>query len=306
METTVGVTSNSRLNSSQGAVSHNAMAGLSALFAVVLFSLTVPMSQVAMAVFTPEFIAFFRAGIAGLGSVCLMLFFKWELPNKQHFLKLAVAGAAVTLLFPYFLVKALSAFSPQDMGVMLAGIPLITALIAVFIFTEKTNKVFWISLVSGTGLLLHFSYSQSNNGFNVYAALMLLMAGLGYSLGGQVAKSIGGFRTICWMCIFYLPVSLFGLGYEAIENIHGFSYVYHKELLALLYLALLSQWIGFHFWYGAMAKIGIARAGQVQLLQPFFTVFFCVPLLGSALENQHLIYAGLITLTVAVTMKYRP
>jgi drug/metabolite transporter (DMT)-like permease len=281
------------------------MAGLSALFAVVLFSLTVPMSQMAMAVFSPEFITFFRAGGAGLGSVCLMLLFKWKLPNKQHCVKLVIAGMAVTLLFPYFLVKALSAFSPQNMGVMLAGIPLITALIAVFIFTEKTNKVFWFSLLSGTGLLLHFSYSQSQNGFNVYAVLMLLMAGLGYSLGGQVAKSIGGFKTICWMCIFYLPVSIFGLGYEAIENTHGFSFVYLKELLALLYLALLSQWIGFHFWYGAMAKIGIARAGQVQLLQPFFTLFFCVPLLGNSLESHHLFYAGLITLTVVLTMKYR-
>ena len=290
---------------SRPVVHGNWQARLSALFAVVLFSLTVPMSQLAMNVFSPEFIAFFRSGVAGFGSVCLMLLFKWRLPHRHHCLKLLIAGAAVTLLFPYFLVKALHVSSAQNMGVMLAGIPLITALMAVIMFAEKTNKVFWFSTLAGTCLLMHFSYTHSHGAFNIHAVLMLLMAGVGYTLGGQVAKSLGGFQTICWMCIFYLPVSVFGMGYEAIENARGFSMVYIKELLALLYLALMSQWIGFHFWYGAMAKIGIATAGQVQLLQPFFTLFFSVPLLGIALESSHLIYAGLITLTVALTMKYR-
>jgi drug/metabolite transporter (DMT)-like permease len=58
----------------------------------------------------------------------------------------------------------------------------------------------------------------------------------------------------------------------------------------------MSQWIGFHFWYGAMAKIGIARAGQIQLLQSFFILLFSVLLLGAALNAQQFIFAGLITL----------
>ena len=44
-----------------------------------------------------------------------------------------------------------------------------------------------------------------------------------------------------------------------------------KPWLALLYVALFSQWIGFFAWNAGMAMGGIARVSQVQLLQPFVT-----------------------------------
>ena len=49
------------------------------------------------------------------------------------------------------------------------------------------------------------------------------------------------------------------------------AHVALKPWLALLYVALFSQWIGFFAWNAGMAIGGIARVSQVQLLQPFFT-----------------------------------
>ena len=193
------------------------------------------------------------------------------------------------------------------MGVVLAAIPLLTACLATVLFKEKQNTLFWFSIVLGTGFLMLFFYQAQGLGVSWTVFIMLLAAALGYSLGGFVAKSLGGFQTICWMCILYLPFSLFAWGHEAASNVHTFNNwpLYWDSVLALLYVAILSQWLGFYFWYGAMANIGIAKAGQVQLLQPFFTLFFSVLLLGAALEAIHLAYAGLISLSVILCMKSR-
>lgn len=289
--------------------SHYTWAMAQALLAVVLFSLTAPLTQMALGAFTPEFIAFMRAALSGMGSLMLAGYFEWQLPSKRHCIKLIIAGSAVTLIFPYTLSVSLAQYQASDLGILLAGLPLITALMAAVLFKEKQNKVFWGCIVIGTGLLLAFTIGQSSASIRfsshwpVFA--MLVSAGVGYSVGGQVAKSIGGFKTICWMTIFYLPLSLLGVGFESVKHTHSFTYSHIDAILALLYLCFISQWIGFHFWYGAMAKVGISAAGQVQLLQPFFTLMFSVPLLGAVLNAEQFLFAGLITCTVVVAMKYR-
>ena len=282
---------------------------LSALFAVVLFSLTAPMSQIAMAVFSPEYITFMRAALAGVCSLMLAGYLEWQLPSRGNCFKLLLAGSAVTLIFPYTLNVSLTQYQASDLGIILAGIPLVTALLASIIFKEKQNTIFWCCILMGTALLVMFTISHSTQEISLLSHwsvfVMLIAAGIGYSVGGQVAKSIGGFKTICWMTIFYLPISLLGVGYETTQNAQFFSADHLAEVLALLYLCLVSQWIGFHFWYGAMAKVGISAAGQVQLLQPFFTLLFSAVILGTLLTLQQFIYAGLITLTVVIAMKYR-
>lgn len=282
---------------------------VSALFAVVLFSLTAPMSQVALTAFTPEFIAFMRAALAGVCSLMLAGYLEWQLPSKRHCIQILIAGSAVTLIFPYTLSVSLTQYQASDLGIILAGIPLVTALLASLIFKEKQNRVFWVCILVGSALLFLFTINQSENQISISTHgpvfLMLIAAGVGYSVGGQVAKSIGGFKTICWMTIFYLPIALLGVGYESANNSHGFSADNSDAILALLYLCIISQWIGFHFWYGAMAKVGIAAAGQVQLMQPFFTLLFSALLLGAVLILGQFVYAGLITCTVIISMKYR-
>lgn len=287
-----------------------------ALLAVILFSLTVPFTEIALVSFSPEAIAFTRSGIAGLGSLMMVLLMEmkdqWRLPNRRELMMLFPAGFVVCLVFPYFLSEALQTRSATDMGVLLAGIPLITALVASVFFKERHNKGFWLSALVGTGLLILFNlWSGSNLSGWVEALIIVMSAAIGYSLGGRVAQTLGGWQTICWMSILYLPVSLLGAGYfigvdarqlMAMEPAGQWD---THAIYALLYLALVSQWLGFHFWYGAMAEAGIARVGQVQLTQPFFTLIFAVWLLSENLYAYQVVFAALICLSVLFAIKHK-
>ncbi|MFT5594852.1 MAG: drug/metabolite transporter (DMT)-like permease [Oceanicoccus sp.] len=275
------------------------------LFAVIIFSLTAPLTTIALEAFSPAFIACMRAMIAGIGSIAMVWWFKWPLPKVKELVWLSVGGACVALIFPYALAKSLMHWQASEMGIVLAGLPLTTALIAVGLFKEKTTKQFWMSMLVGTQLLILFAYSQSNGVLHFSLFLMLLAAGLGYAIGGHVAKRLGGFQTICWMMVLYFPVSLFGAGYNAMENAAAFSVENIWPILALVYLAVMSQWVGFHFWYGSMVNIGITKTGQLQFLQPFFTLIFAVPLLGYSITWSHLVFAGLITGSVWLLRRSR-
>jgi len=302
MDVSVTSSSTSGLSTERGAVPYSGL--LNALVAVVLFSLTAPLTKIALVSFSPELIATSRALVAGVCSLFFIIAFGWRFPSKAELVGLLIGGACVTLVFPYAISLALSSWSASDMGVVLAAIPLITALIAAFVFKERHPWVFWLSVVVGAGLLMHFALKSGQAEAHLVVFIMLAAAGVGYAFGGNAAKTLGGWKTICWMTVLYSPVSALGFGYFAgadAENIEiSFS---SRALYALLYLMFISQWLGFHFWYDAMAKVGIAKAGQVQLLQPFFTLLFAVPLLGVDFEFNQFVYAGLISITVIFAIK---
>ncbi len=320
----------------------NTLGLINALVAVMLFSLTVPMTQIALGVFPAELTALLRSLVAGLCSLVLVLALRWRLPKGREWLGLIVGGAAVTLVFPYMLSLGLGRWSVSNMGVVLAGVPLVTALLGSLIFKERHPKMFWLSVLMGALILMHFAYQQSTgssqglsqglgqSAVHYSVIIMLLAAGVGYGFGGNVAKTLGGWQTICWMCVLYFPVSALVLGYYSFEGTFDWYAIWEAisglerglemgaqgsletgkgwnvaSVLAMVYLALVSQWLAFHFWYDAMAKVGIGRAGQVQLLQPFFTLLVSLPLLGVALQAQHFVYAALISVAVIVSLRFK-
>ena len=54
--------------------------------------------------------------------------------------------------------------------------------------------------------------------------------------------------------------------------------------LGFFYVAVFSQWLGFFAWYRGLALGGTVRVSQMQLLQPFLSMLFAVPILGEQLD----------------------
>jgi drug/metabolite transporter (DMT)-like permease len=65
------------------------------------------------------------------------------------------------------------------------------------------------------------------------------------------------------------------------------------------------MWIGFFAWYRGLALGGTMRVSQVQVLQPFLSMLFAVPLLGETLDPMTLAFA-LAVLAVVWLGKRQP
>ena len=70
--------------------------------------------------------------------------------------------------------------------------------------------------------------------------------------------------------------------------------------LGFAYVALISMWIGFFAWYRGLALGGTVRVSQVQLVQPFLSMLFSVPLLGESLDAITVGFAIAVIATVFI------
>jgi drug/metabolite transporter (DMT)-like permease len=110
--------------------------------------------------------------------------------------------------------------------------------------------------------------------------------------------------VICWALVLSAPFLLLPVGWLAWAH-----HAAHPEPLALKtwlafgYVTLFSQFIGFFAWYAGLAMGGIARVGQVQLLQIFFTMAFSALFFGEHVSAVTWIYATAVIVTVIVGRK---
>ena len=74
-------------------------------------------------------------------------------------------------------------------------------------------------------------------------------------------------------------------------------------LLSFLYTGLFSAFIGFFFWYRGIALGGVARVGQVQLLQPFLTLIGAYFLLGEPITLLNVVFAIAVLVVVLIGRK---
>ena len=73
--------------------------------------------------------------------------------------------------------------------------------------------------------------------------------------------------------------------------------------MGFAYVALVSMWIGFFAWYRGLALGGTVRVSQVQLVQPFLSMVFSVPLLGESLDLMTVGFAIAVITTVFIGKK---
>ena len=104
------------------------------------------------------------------------------------------------------------------------------------------------------------------------------------------------------MLVIALPVSIPAAALTMPADI---THVALKPWLALLYVALFSQWIGFFAWNAGMAMAGIARVSQMQLLQPFVTFALAAVFNGETITPQTVLFAAAVVATVAISTRTR-
>jgi len=66
------------------------------------------------------------------------------------------------------------------------------------------------------------------------------------------------------------------------------------------YVSVFSMWLGFFAWYRGLALGGTVRVSQVQLIQPFLSLLFAVPVLGEHLRPATLVFSLAVVATVFV------
>ena len=272
---------------------------------MAIFGGTLPATRIAVSAIDPLALTALRTAIAGLCSLALLMVLRLPLPPRALWPQLAIAMLCVSILFPFLMALGMQTVDASHGGVLLGILPIATALVAVVITHERPRPLFWIASLAGAALVIAFALRQGGGAFSagdVFLFAAVAVSSIGYALSGKLTAQMPGWEVISWVLVMALPISLPAAALTIPADI---TQIAIKPWLALLYVALFSQWIGFFAWNAGMAMGGIARVSQVQLLQPFITFALAAGFNGETITIQILLFAAAVVATVAISTRTR-
>jgi drug/metabolite transporter (DMT)-like permease len=267
---------------------------------VAIFSLTLPFTRMAVPELGSVFVALGRAVVAALCSALLLWRMGAALPARSQWKPLAITSLGVVVGFPLLSSLAMS-YVPASHGAVVVGIlPLATALFGALRFGERPSLGFWIASVVGSSIVVGFAVWQGGGALQLADLALfgaVIAAAMGYAEGGRLSQTMGGQQVISWALLLSMPVLVPVTAWFGWRNgLHASP----QAWFAFAYVSLFSMFIGFFFWYKGLALGGIARVGQVQLLQPFLSLLGASLILGETLEARNILFALAVVVVVAV------
>jgi len=239
---------------------------------VAMFGLTLPFTRIAVAELNPYFVTFGRAALGGICALSVFVFSRPKLLSRSQLMRLSVMALGVVYGFPLCVSLALKTLPSAHGGIVLGVLPLVTAVVGVLRFHERPSRSFWVTAVMGSLLVITYAALNGSGGLASEDGLLfvaVLSAAIGYNEGGKLSEEMSSVEVISWALVLTLPINIF-LAYLYLD--FEISSVSAPALVSFVYLGLFSMYIGFFFWYSGIALGGVARVGQVQLLQPFLTL----------------------------------
>lgn len=281
---------------------------------MLAFSGTLPATVFAVRGVDPYLLAFGRAAVAALAAlICLLaarLFRRADppplLPPREHWPSYAAVSASVVFGFPLFSSLAMDAgASSAHAAVVIGLLPATTAVCAVLRAGERPRPLFWAACAAGAVCITAFTLSQGGGRMTPADLLLLvalLLAAVGYTEGGRLARHTPGWRVISYALLLSTPVSV---PLAVLLAITTGSRPTAAALAGFAYVSLISMLLGFFPWYAGLAKGGIARAGQTQLAQPLLTFVWSWLLLAEEITPVTFVAALAVLACVAVSQRTR-
>jgi drug/metabolite transporter (DMT)-like permease len=194
---------------------------------------------------------------------------------------LAVVGA-VQVAGPFVLISAgEEEISSSLAGILVASVPLFTALLAIWVDHEERSQGLRLGgvLVGFGGVALLLGVDLGGSGSALLGGVAVVLASLGYAVGGLLVKHrLAGLApvgmsaaVVTASAIFLLPPALL----TAPEAAPGLG-----PVAAVAALGVLGTGLAFVILYRLIASIGPARAWLVTYIAPGFAVVYGAVLLS--------------------------
>ena len=281
------------------------------LLAVTIFALTLPMSKMAIGSITtpylsPWFIAFGRAALAGLFAAVYLWRVKAVIPRGRQWRYLLYIGLGNALGFPILQSVGLLYVPSSHAAVFNGLLPLATAAISALMFRQHAPLRFWLWAVLGAVLVVIFALWRAyrQDGYislhlaDIFIFLAVLLCGYGYAYGAKLSRELPAPQVLCWMLVLFLPLTV-----PATWLTRPTHVIPTSAWLGFLYVAILSMWAGMMIWYHALHIGGAVRVSQVQIVQPFLTILFAIPLLGERFSWMTILFAAAVVWTAYMGKK---
>jgi drug/metabolite transporter (DMT)-like permease len=269
------------------------------LVGVVCFSVSLPATRVAVKAFDATFVSFGRAVVAAVCSGLVLAVAQPKRPTGAQWKRLVFVAAGVVIGFPLFTGLALRHAAAGHGAVVIGLLPAATAGLSVVRAGERPSARYWFFAMLGMVAIAVLAFARSTTTElavgDVFFVLAVACAAVGYTEGAMLSRQLGGWQTISWSLLVALPVTL-PLSVVGLRSISGDER--WTAWAAFAYLGVVSMFLGFFAWYAGLAKGGIARVSQVQLIQPLLSVTWAVLFLHERVDVLLVVVAVVVLAAV--------
>jgi drug/metabolite transporter (DMT)-like permease len=272
---------------------------------VLAFSFTLPATRVAVGELDATFVGIGREAFAAVPAALILIATRAPWPTRAQLRRLGLVSLGVVLGWPLFTALALRELTSAHSAVIVGLLPAATAVWAVVRGGERPSRAFW--LASGAGLLavLAFAATQGAGLLSTGDILILVavaLSAIGYAEGGALAREMGGWRVICWALALSAPLTVpITLVAASGSDLSAGT----DAWVSFAYVAAISALFGFFPWYAGLARGGVAKIGQIQLVQPLLTLAWSALLLSEEIGAATLIASIAVVAAVVATQRTR-
>jgi drug/metabolite transporter (DMT)-like permease len=271
---------------------------------VLAFSFTLPATRVAVEELDPTFVGIGREAIAAVLAAAILLATRSVLPTRPQLVRIGIVASGVVFGWPLFTALALRGLTSAHSAVIVGLLPAATAVVAVVRAGERPSRGFWMASLAGLVAVLVFAATQGA-GFSagdIQILVAVALSAIGYAEGGALAREMGGWQVICWAVVLSAPLTVaIGAIAAAGSDLHASG----DAWLGFAYVAAVSALLGFFPWYAGLARGGVAKIGQVQLLQPLLTLAWSALLLNEHIGPGTLVASIAVVASVVATQRAR-
>ena len=301
--------------------------------AILLFAGTIPATKLVLEIYSPLHVTALRASCATLFAIIFFIYIKLKnlqkrdcmsLKNSARFkvneiYELLVIGLLIVFGFPGAVAFALAEVSSAYTAVILSMLPLCLSAAAVIMAKEKPPLLFWFCSFAAAALVGILMVNEYTMGVNLnkldiqrfvlgnfWLFVACICAAVGYTKSASLNKKISGFSIISWSLCLTSPISFLLSFLLWPKNLSIQNAIEHSgSLLGIMYLGLLSMFIGNCLWSIALSRGGIAKIGQIQFLQPFITIFISYWLLSELIKKEMIFFVCAVTVVVIIGQRQR-
>lgn len=242
-----------------------------AMITILFWALAFVFTRLALQYFSVFSLSFLRYAVASGTLIIVAVFAKMKLPRKADILWFLASGA---IGFFYYMVafnKGVATVTASTGSVVIATVPVITALLARFVYREKLRAVQWTAIgIEFAGVIV---LTMMNGIFSINVGIIwLLSAALALSIYNLIQRKLTKTYTALQTSAFSI---FFGTILLAVFLPGSVGEVSHAPGIQLFYVAVLgifSSAIAYVAWSKAFAKAKqTSQVSNYMFVTPFLT-----------------------------------
>ncbi len=257
------------------------------VLANVLWSLNYATTKYAFERWNPLAFSGLRFTAAGLGMAAVVMAREGGLGvHRRDVPRVVLAGATGIFLNQFAFNYALDYTAAANVALLLGAAPAFAAAFAVALGHERVRPVHWLALiVSLTGVALVVQGGSGVAGFSLEGDLLAIAAALTWAAYTVMLRPLfGRYSAMRLSTLMILVGAVLMAPFAASQLAHqNFGSLTALDWGALGYSTVFPLVVTNVLYFGALRRVGAARATLFMYLQPFLGALFAALLLGEAI-----------------------